>query len=257
MKKIFYLAVILALAARAEADPTRYVWRSFGGQTADLQPLFTWWIFVSQATNMPLDITGMDSNKLAVVSNLWTHLPARPLPEWCRVVAGEDQIMVAGSMWKVNATIEPAPMMVRHETIYLRDPPTKEIADYKQARAALLALQNEQNQDVASETYMESNIQSQADALRTNPAAASAPNSQAIYNQTWNLQVASTLMASNMTASHARTQYRDGQMAPLQKYLATFPDTNMYWLDHFAVRTGKQIGGVEVYDLGNAEGMTY
>ncbi len=204
-----------------------------------------------------MDITGMDSNKLAVVSNLWVHLPARPLPEWCRVVASEDQITVAGSMWKVNATIEPAPMMVRHETIYLRDPPAREIADYRQARAAFLDLQNAQNEDVASEQYMESNIQSQADALRTNSAAATAPNSQAIYNQTWNLQMASTLMVSNMSAAKVRTQSRDDQMAPLQKYLSTFPATNVYWLDHFALRTGKKIGGVEVYDLGNAEGMTY
>jgi len=257
MKNIFYLTVILVLAGRAGADPNRYEWRSFGGKNADLQPLFTWWTFVSQAKNAPMDITGMDSNKLAVVSNLWAHLPARPLPEWCRVVASEDQIMVAGSMWKVNATIEPAPMMVRHETIYLRNPPAKEIADYRQARAAFLELQNAQNQDVASETYMESNIQTQADALRTNSATATAPNSQAVYNQTWNLQVASALMVSNMTAAHARALYRDGQIAPLQKYLSTFPDTNVYWLDHFAIRTGKQIGGVEVYDLGNAEGMTY
>ena len=43
-------------------------------KTLDLQPLFRWWTFVSQATNGPLDITGMDSNKLAVVSNLWVHL---------------------------------------------------------------------------------------------------------------------------------------------------------------------------------------
>jgi hypothetical protein len=69
--------------------------------------------------------------------------------------------------------------------------------------------------------------------------------------------VSSALMISNMTANHARNQYRDGQIAPLQKYLSSFPDTNIYWLDHFAVRTGKQIGGLEVYDLGNAEGMTY
>jgi len=258
MKKIFYLILALGLAGRAGADPNRYEWRSFGGQNVGLQPLFAWWNSVAYATNGPLDITGMDSNKLTLVSNIWASLPARPLPTWSRIMASEDQIVVSGSMWKLNATIEPAPMMVRHETIYLRNPPVKEIQDYKQALAAYEALQAAQSYDVASEQNMQSNIQAQADALRTNSAAAyPAANSRTIYNETLSLQAASTLTVSNMTAANARTQERDAQMAPLQKYLATFPDPRVYWLDHFALRTGKQIDGLEVYDLGMAAGLTY
>jgi hypothetical protein len=258
MKPIFYLIMALVLAAKTEADPNRYEWRSFGGVNVELQPLFSWWTFASQAAIERLDITEVDSNKLAMISNIWTHLPARPLPGWLRIRGREDGITVVGSMWKVDATIEPAPMMAKHEMIYLRNPPVKEIQDYKQARAAYAALQNAQNNDVASEQYMKSNIQAEADAMRqTNSTSPAAPVTPTVASQAQNLERNSVMTISNLNSAHARTQYRDDQLAPVMKYLSTFPDTNVYWVDHFALRTGEEINGLEVYDLGVAEGLTY
>ena len=130
------LVALILLAATAGADPNRYEWRTFGGVNVDLKPLFGWWAFVSRSTNEPVILTQVDSNKLAVISNLWAHLPPRPLPTWSRIMAREDGISVAGAMWKVNATIEPAPMMLKQETIYIKDPPIREIEDYKLRIAA-------------------------------------------------------------------------------------------------------------------------
>jgi hypothetical protein len=157
---------------------------------------------------------------------------------------------------------------MRHEIIFVRNPPVKEIVDYKRARDACQALQNAQASDVASEQYLQSNITAKATSLWATSATNAVPNnnninnnntynSQNIYNQALNLEYSSASAITNLNAAHARTQARDAQIAPLQKYLSTFPDPNVYWLDHFAMRTGKKIDGIEVYDLGAAEGLTY
>jgi hypothetical protein len=261
MKIVFYLIVAFLLVDRVWADPNRYEWRSFGGANVGLQPLFAWWALVSRNSNQPaIDLTEMNSYKLVAISNMWAQLPPRPLPDWIRITSPEDKIVVVDSMWKLDATIEPAPTMVKHETIYLLNPPVKEIHDYKQARAARDALQNAQNQDVSYEDFMKTNIQAQADALRTNyapSATSSVPGAMNYYAQTVRLQQNSVLTVSNMNSAHARTQYRDGQIAPFESFLNTFPDKNVYWLDHFAMRTGKKIDGLEVYDMGIATGLTY
>jgi hypothetical protein len=254
MKIILYLAIAAGLAARAKADPNRYQWRSFGGVNVNLQPLFSWWTFVSQATNQPLDITVVDTNNLPDISNLWAHLPARPLPEWCRVTAAEGDIMVAGTRWKMAATIEPAPMMVKHQMIYVENPPTREIENYHQALAAYLTLENEQNADSASEQNLESHIQTAAASLLpTNTPGFAAPVTPGtvLYQET------ALLTVSNLNATQARTQNRDAQMVPLRQFLAAFPGTNEYQMDHFALRTGRKIDGLDVYDLGTADGLTY
>jgi hypothetical protein len=133
----------------------------------------------------------------------------------------------------------------------------KEIVDFKQARDAYHNLESAQSGDVASEQYLQSNVTARAEALWTNSGTNLPVNSQTIYNQALYLEYSSAAAISNLNAAHARTQSRDTQIEPLQKYLSTFPDTNVYWLDHFAVRTGKKVGGIEVYDLGTAPGLTY
>ncbi len=149
-------------------------------------------------------------------------------------------------------------MMLKLETVYLQNPPVKEIQDYKQARAEYMALQNAQHSDVATEHALETNIQARADVTYdTNSPAYGAPGTAAANNNSLVLQQESVLTVSNMVSAHARTQSRDGQIEPLEKYLSTFPDKNVYWVDHFAIRTGKKINGLEVYDLGIAPGLTY
>jgi len=259
MKTMLYLVAAFGLAANAGADPNRYEWRSFGGVNIDLLPLFSWWTYVSRATNQPMDITEMDKDKFVVVSNEWARLPPRPLPEWFRIVGDESGITIVGSMWRMNAEIESAPMLLKHETIYIQDPPTREIHDFKVARSEYLALQGAQNNDVLSEQLMQSNIQAEAVALlQTNVQPNIPPGAPPVNRPTpRTLQRDSVMTISNLNSAHARTVARAGQLAPLEKYLATFPDKNVYWLDHFAKRTGKKIDGIEVYDLGAAAELTY
>jgi hypothetical protein len=258
MKTLFACLTVLLLAARAVADPIHYEWRSFGGVNFDLQPLFSWWKFASETTNAPVDITLVDPDKLALISNLWSQLPPRPMPNWYRLEASEDKIEIVGSMWRIDATVEPSPLMFKRQFIYLQDPPVKEIQDFKVARAAYTALQNAQASDDALVAYWESNVQAQAasaQANSTNPITrAELPK---LAQDTRNLQWAAAMTSSNLNSAHTRAMARDTQLAPLDQYLGTFPNKEVYWLDHFALRTGKQIDGIEVYDLGTAPGLTY
>ncbi len=98
MKTSFCVVLALGLAVPAGADPNRYEWRALGGVNVDLMPLFSWWAYVSKSTVETVNITEVDSNKLATVSNLWVHLPARPLLEWHRIMADEAKIAVVGSI---------------------------------------------------------------------------------------------------------------------------------------------------------------
>lgn len=258
MKIVFYLMAALLLAATARADPNRYSLRWISGANVDLQPLFDWWTLAAQTTNRPVDITEMDTDKLAVVSNLWLRLPARPLLDWFDVKASEDKIVVVGSMWRLDATIEPAPMMFRRQTIYLRNPPVKEIQDFKLARAAFEALQGAQGKDEAAEQLWESNIQAEAAAmLPTNSTPPTVPDKPPTAAEAGKLELNSIETASNLNRAHARTQARDRQLTSAESFLATFPNQRVYWLDHFALRTGESVDGIEVYDLGAAPGLTY
>lgn len=266
MKTIICLVAGLMLVAGAVADPNRYESRAVGVAGVHLQPLFAWWTFASQTTNAPVDITDVDREKLEVVSNIWLRLPPRPLPDWVRITASEDQIAVVGNMWKVDAMIQPAPMIIKHEVIYLKNPPVKEIQDFKLARTEYLSLQNAQSNDVAAEQLLESNIQVTAEAeaaataqARSNASAFGQPGAapQPYRSEVVRLEGESSATTSNLNYAHARTQSRDAAVATAERYLATFPDKNVYWLDHFALRTGKTVDGLEVYDLGTAPGLTY
>jgi hypothetical protein len=249
----FLMALMLAVGARA--NPNRYEWRSFGGANVDLQPLFAWWTFASATTNIPLDITVVDAAKLDAVSNTWFHLPTRPLADWFRISANEDSITIVGNMWKVDAIVEPAPMMFKRQVIYLRNPPTKEIHDFKQALAQYAALQSGQSGPMAD-------AQAQADAVQTNTASpvkfpgTVTTRNGVVVGATGAAAVeqnAATAAADSNVAQAATTK----SLADLQAYLALFPSTNMYSLDHFALRTGKVVDGLEVYDLGTAAGLNY
>ena len=258
MKTLFCFIVAFLLAADVSADPRRYPSRLVGAANVELQPLFAWWTLASQTTNQPLNITGLGTNNLAALSNLWLRLPRRPLLDWFDIKASEDKILVVGSLWKIDATIEPAPMMFRRQTIFLRNPPVKEIQNFKLARAAFIAIQGAQSQDMAAELLSESDIQTEADRLlQTNLASSTVPGKLADVAQTRKLQQDMVMTAANLTNAHDRTQARDPELKTAQTYLATFPDTQVYWLDHFTLRTGEAIDGIEVYDLGTAPGLTY
>ena len=200
----------------------------------------------------------MDTNRLMAVSNLWSQLPPRPLPDWFRISATETNIVVTGSMWRVNATIQPAPMMFKRQTIYLRNPPAREIHDFKLAQYQYASLMALQNYDTAAEQLMLSNIQVETAAVLppgtyTNPAGIAAANPAQVLR----LQQDSAMVTSNVNFLHARTQSRDAGVAAARAYLAAFPNGDIYWLDHFAMRTGRQVNGIEVYDMGAAPDLTY
>ena len=252
MKTAICFLMALMLAVGAGANPNQYEWRSFGGVNVDLQPLFAWWNFAAKTTNIALDITEIDPDKLEAVSNLWAQLPPRPLPDWFRISANEDDITVAGNMWKVDAIIEPAPTMFKHEVIYLRSPPVKEIQDFKQALAQYVALQNGQSGQAAA-------AQAQANVVETNTVKF--PGTVTTRNGVVVATTGAAAVDQNMAAAAAVSGNAQAttmrSLADLQAYLASFPSTNVYSLDHFALRTGKVIDGLEVYELGSAAGLNY
>ena len=252
MKTVIWIILALGLAARAAAGPLRYESRSFGAGNVNLQPLFGWWTFAAETTNPPLDITEIDPNKLTAVSNLWAHLPARPLPDWFRIMGNEGGITEVGGMWQVAATIEPAPMMLKHQIILLRNPPVKEIQDFKLARATYGAVQDAKANQAAA-------LQAAVNAAQTNTVSfpgTVTTRQGVVVAQSGAAAAEQNLLTAVAISSNAQAADLN-QLAAAQNYLSLFPNTNVYYLDHFALRTGKEVNGVEVYDLGTAAGLNY
>jgi hypothetical protein len=258
MKTTLCLAAALLLLNNVRADPNRYPWRALPAANVGLQPLFTWWNSVSHTTYNSVDVSVMDTNTLAVVSNLWQHLPPRPLAGWALISASEDNIVIVGSMWKVDATIALAPMMAKRETIYIRNPPVKEIQDFRLTRATYLSLEAAQGADMVIEQYWESNIQAEASSmLPVNSDTNTGQPAQPSADQVRILQRDMNTAISNINQLHERTKSRDAAVNAAKSYLSHFPSQDKYWLDHFAWRTGAETNGIEIYDLGTSPGLTY
>jgi hypothetical protein len=251
LKTLIYGVTALLLAVGAQANPNQYQWRSFGGVNTDLQPLFVWWRLASETTNNSQDITEMNPAKLASISNLWEHLPPRPLPAWMRITGNEDGITVVGNMWRVEAIIEPAPMMLKREIIYLRNPPVKEIQNFKQARAQYASLQNGQTHQVAAAPAL---VNVQTNTVRF-PGTVTTRNG-VVVGLTGAAAVEQNLATAAANSNNAQAA-NTNQLDVLRTYLASFPSMNVYCLDHFALRTGEKMEGQEIYDLGSAAGLNY
>jgi hypothetical protein len=257
MKKVILIAGLLGfMAFGASADPCRYEFRSWGGVNADLLPLFQWWTFVTNSTAKPIDMTEMNSNKLAQVTTLWAHLPGRPLPNWHRVTG--QAIVVVGTRWRMDAVIQPAPMMRRQATIYLENPPVRECQNFAwvsavlpKIGAAMTSAQSDADYDYAESIASEKQASfwgSLRDAFPYNDRVAANANGA-------NWDAASDQRF--LTSSSNKKAVLENQWRALTRYRATFPPDARYTVDHFAIRTGKQIDGCDVYDVGTAEGLTY
>lgn len=82
------------------------------------------------------------------------------------------------------------------------------------------------------------------DLIQTNSAQTNELGNPDASAQARQLELDSATTASNLNNAHARTQARAGQLITEEAYLAEFPDRQVYWLDHFALRTGKSIDGI-------------
>jgi hypothetical protein len=253
MKTAICFIAALVLAGDSSANPNRYELRSLAGANLNLHPLFSWWTFASQTTNHPLDITIVSPDKLAAVSNIWLHLPPRPLPDWIEISANEGNIAVSGDMWKVDATLAPAPMIIKHQVIYLRHPPVKEIQDFKNARAQFLALENGQslNGPVApTPPILQPNT-------KINYPGTIKTSDGKVIGASGGTATVENEVATSAAISNNVERANQKQLDNLRDYLGTFNSTTVYTLDHFALRTGKQIDGIDVYDLGAVPGLNY
>ncbi|HUC84321.1 MAG TPA: hypothetical protein VL970_03940, partial [Candidatus Acidoferrales bacterium] len=123
--------------------------------------------------------------------------------------------------------------------------------DFKQARARFLALQT--NQAPAA--------QSQMTVGQTNSGTIRVPGTIITSEGKVVGRTGAAAVEQNMVTAAAMSNHVEAanlkQLAVLGSYLATFPQTNIYCLDHFAMRTGKVVDGLEVYDLGTAAGLNY
>lgn len=249
------LACLLALAT-AQANPTRYEWRSFGGVNVDLSPLFHWWEGAADRTNEMIDLTEMNSNKLDEVAALWTHLPIRPLPQWNRIKA--KRISVAGAYWVLEAEIEPAPMMVRHERIYLANPPATEIQNFNWAKSRIAALEKARHSGASqAEAIQADKADAQAEYLQIVGLHTAYPDDSNLNRKVKDLKAQKKSADQKLANLSAARESYDQQIEALHSFLGTFPNPDHYELDHFAIRTGKTVNGCAVYELGSAQGLNY
>lgn len=251
--------ICCASAPGARANPARFEWRTFGGVNVNLTPLFLWWDYAATATNIgSTNISGMYTNEVVdAVSNIWQQLPAKPLPTWCRIQADKSSLVVEGSYWLVDADIQLAPQIWRHAKIYLANPPVTEIQNYNWAAIRLATLQairksesdRLQATNAVQQTY-------QQDSARLNLLQQAFPYNDRINQMAYNVNDAIDQAATEQERLQNRIARRDQEIKMLTDYLASYPASG-FAVDHFAIRTGKLMNGLDVYDLGAAAGLNY
>jgi len=140
---------------------------------------------------------------------------------------------------------------LKREIIYLRNPPVKEIQNFKQARAQYASLQNGQTHQVAAAPAL---VNVQTNTVRF-PGTVTTRNG-VVVGLTGAAAVEQNLATAAANSNNAQAA-NTNQLDVLRTYLASFPSMNVYCLDHFALRTGEKMEGQEIYDLGSAAGLNY
>ena len=258
MRRIFVLLTFLAMMVHTQADPYRYQWRQFTGHSADLQPLFSWWVAAQNIRMVAVDLDQVSSNLFVeTTSNAWNQLPAKPTPDWCLIRA--SRVSTAGARWFIqDAEIYLAPQIYKHTSLYLVNPPGTEYQNFSTCKDNLAALNTQLTQLAWQQASAQTNMGlAQAEADQYTKIKNAVPYSYTAANA---LAVAtSNLTAATLTVNTLQGQ-KDAllkQMQPLSDYQSHFPDRTTYVLEHFARNTGQKINGVEVYDLGLAAGLNY
>lgn len=251
------LAIICLMGFTAAADPCRFEFRNVSGHDVDLAPVFNWWNYVSKASLIAsVDITQVPTNSIAgAVSNVWSKLPAKPMVIWCRIQSA--QITVVGDYWQLDADIYLAPQIKRHAKILLAHPPVNEIQNLNWAKSRLdfLGRQQQSDYDVASDADSDYR-QDSVEGHRISMLQQAFPYNTVLPSQMASAAQDQSRAENTGNKAESRIALRGQQIAFLVKFVETYPGRK-FAVDHFAFRTGKTINGMEVFDVGLADGLNY
>lgn len=229
-----FLSLLLAVSAPAsEADrPLGEPIRHFGYQRVSLTPLFNWWTNSarSRATN------------------------ARPLTAWVRIRGNFDGPITAlpTAGWAVNAKVSEQPGDPRSEMIYVLHPPETRLRQFESAKRRIA--------DLNSAIMRVNTVASPYDS-RASAESASATRLDILRNDapTLNRELQpQSLQASARAAENSRISENIRRRVPameaerdkLKTLLRTFPSSEHFWFETFALRTGATFKGLPVYDVG-------
>ncbi len=202
------------------ATPLKDPRRLINGQTADLTPLFKWWV---------------------------KREGSRPLSAWLHVTGTIVQTNAYG--WVVEARIEPAghraksadaPPEGQHR-IVLHDPPLQDLAEFEQLHDQMSGL-TEQHSALAGQ---QTQAKQQADAISREQRSL-----RRYGEHSPTLAVAAGDLHLAQKQTNQQLQPVNQQMKDLTKKLAAFPNADHYEVDCFALKTGRSYQGMPVFDHG-------
>jgi hypothetical protein len=215
--------LLLGVGAATLASPLKDPKRGLRGGTVDLTPLFHWW-----------------TNRAGV----------RPLTAWVHVTGSIVGTNAVG--WILEAQVEDTGRFRNTDAakngagsgqgkIILRNPPLQDRAEFERLSAQLKLLEQQQGQLSAVEGHAKDqqavNHRMQAayrkEGVRDRSLRAQDRQDQAIVNQ-----------------AKAELKPLDQQIQTLKTQLATYPYSDHYAVDCFALEAGQVSQGVLVYDYG-------
>jgi hypothetical protein len=232
---IVLFSAISVLAQTNVPSCCRYPIRSFGGSgTANLTPLFQWWMAHSGPGAATTDDNAQSD---------------RPLSAWNRITGfkvGELEYS-----WVVDAVVATSPTTSTNERIILKNPPAAEEQQYD----TLSELLPQYSQQITNDTRAY-----QADLKAEKNANARAANDA--HSNSWRTRLnagnysrqAATLRDAADAALNDEKQYEQARDL-VRKQLAAIPSVGgRYKIDYFAMEIGRNRQGTPIYDLGVING---
>lgn len=229
MKTILLALLLSAFPALAGETYFREPIRLFDGRTADLRPVFQWWLKAEAITQSNRSL--QKTNRL--------ELPPRPMPAWELIQGPVVEGTAAG--WEVAVEVSATPGETHSQKIFLRHP-----LQWQKDRVEQLAKQIAELQQTASREHS-AVIGAIEDG---NKYRERAMNAEIRIVRDVNDQRATG--AAQAYARHSlNSAQASSQLAAVRAELEKYPSNGrVFVLDHFALRTGETFRGLPVYDLG-------
>jgi hypothetical protein len=205
------------------ANPLKSPRRVINNQSVDLNPLFKWW--TNHTGTRPLTAWVRISGTV-VATNSWG---------W--VIEGKAQGATGNGASRDEA--ESAPK--ESGKILLLHPPLQDLVEYERLKSQLQTLTTNRQELVREGT--QAKTQAQAVAKEQKTMARNSPRARTLSQEAKQL---------NQTSGQAQSQVKllDRQIQPLKDKLATYPSSEHYVIDSFALDTGREAQNMAVYDHG-------
>jgi hypothetical protein len=216
--------LLVIFAQQLYANPLKSPRRLINNQTVDLSPLFKWW--TNHTSVRPL--TG------------WVHItgPIVGTNSWGWIVTAKAE---GPNHFKAARDSADAPPKDSGK-ILLQHPPLQDLAEFQKLKAELDTLNQNRKQLLDQETQAKN--QSEVIAKERKSVGRNSAEARELSQENKQLNLASQQAGSAI-------KQLDVRIRPLKEKLATYPSSDHYLVDCFALDTGQETQSLPVYDHGS------